>query len=225
MLSLTFLMALPSPTITSVKAVPQAGQTAWSPFGPNSDRMLIKFYSDFSAMFTAFTNGEIDITDWPVPPTQLSSFSSNPDFFLTTSEGEFGIRHININQNGNFLGIAQQVARVFGPAGIKNQVLSATTCGTGFAQLTVNLHNQELSGKPLILDNLTSVIASSTSGTFSSSDNNLVSPTGQFKINGGAVIPKNAVITLSNIGYGVTAYITLTSHNLLSYNSIHDDKS
>ncbi|TMI28378.1 hypothetical protein E6H36_00910 [Candidatus Bathyarchaeota archaeon] len=49
MLSLTFLMALPSPTITSVKAVPQAGQTAWSPFGPNSDRMLIKFYSDFSA--------------------------------------------------------------------------------------------------------------------------------------------------------------------------------
>ncbi|TMI30667.1 hypothetical protein E6H29_07960 [Candidatus Bathyarchaeota archaeon] len=213
MLSLTFLMALPSPTITSVKAVPQAGQTAWSPFGPNSDRMLIKFYSDFSAMFTAFTNGEIDITDWPVPPTQLSSFSSNPDFFLTTSEGEFGIRHININQNGNFLGIAQQVARVFGPAGIKNQVLSATTCGTGFAQLTVNLHNQELSGKPLILDNLTSVIASSTSGTFSSSDTNLVSPTGQFKINGGACIPQNAAYTLSTNVYGGTATIPITSQN------------
>ena len=149
-LSLTFLMATPSPVITSVRAVAQSGNTTWSPYGPYSRNLLISFYSDFQAMFNAFTSGKIDITDWPVQPGDLQAFSGNPDYFLTSPEGQFGLFHLNINQNGNFLGIVQQQSRSTVAASVKNTASAANTCLTGFARLIVNLHTQELPGKPLI---------------------------------------------------------------------------
>src|SRR2546426_9605345 len=100
-------MATPSPVITSVRAVPQSGNTAWSPYGPSSRNLLISFYSDFHAMFNAFASGQIDITDSPVQPGDLQAFSNNPDYFLTSPEGHYGACHLNIHQNGHFLGVAQ----------------------------------------------------------------------------------------------------------------------
>ncbi|TMI28381.1 hypothetical protein E6H36_00925 [Candidatus Bathyarchaeota archaeon] len=211
-LSLTFLMATPSPVITSVRAVAQSGNTTWSPYGPYSRNLLISFYSDFQAMFNAFTSGKIDITDWPVQPGDLQAFSGNPDYFLTSPEGQFGLFHLNINQNGNFLGIVQQQSRSTVAASVKNTASAANTCLTGFARLIVNLHNQELPGKPLILDPLNNVVASSTSGTFSVADSGAATPTGQYIIPSSPnCIPQNPSYTLSSTVYGGATTISVAA--------------
>src|SRR5713226_3769381 len=104
-------MAIPAPII-HVNAV-KSGPTRWSPFGPWNDNLLITVYSDFQAMFNAFTAGSIDITDWPVQASDLNAgICNNPDFFCTTQEGEFGIFELDINHQMPFLGKAMFAARV-----------------------------------------------------------------------------------------------------------------
>ncbi len=204
-------MATPSPVITNVRAVSQSGNTAWSAFGPYSKNLLISVYSDFQAMFNAFTSGQVDITDWPIQPGDLSSFCSNVDFFCTSPEGQLAIFHLNINQHGSFLGVAQQVSHTTVAASVKNTVSSSTTtCGTGFARLIVNLHNQEMSGKPFINDTLNTVAASSTSGTFTVSPFS-TTDSGRYVIPSAAgCIPQNAGYALTTSVYGGSVPISVT---------------
>ncbi len=152
-LSLTLLMSTPATTPSLVRAVNQSGVTDWSPNGPRQDNLVITVYSDFQTMFDAFVAGKVDITDWNVQPGDISRFCNNPDFFCTSPEPSLLMFQLNINQHGSFLGIAQQQTRLTSTPGIKNTVTSAG-CSTGFGQLVVNLHNNETSGKPLILDSL-----------------------------------------------------------------------
>jgi len=213
-------MVLPSPTITpKVRAVgpdvQQSFDTKWSPFGPWADKLLIHVYSDFTAMFNAFSSGQVDITDWECNPNDCGS---NTDYFVTTPEGELGIFHLNINQHGNFLGIAQQATHTVVAANVKNVVLSATTCGVGFARLVVNLHNQEtfkVTGtKPLIRDPLNSLTLASTSGTFTVSDSGGATPNGQYLVpSATGCIPQNGAYTLSTSVYGGSATIAIASQN------------
>src|SRR5713101_6507099 len=87
MLSLTMLMALPG-TYTNVRAVDQSGPTPWSPFGPQTPQLIIHFYSDFGAMFSAFAGGQIDITDWPIETSSdFTAFCGNADMFCTSRAG------------------------------------------------------------------------------------------------------------------------------------------
>ena len=55
----------------------------WSPFGPREDSTIIRIYSDCSAGLAAFQSGQVDISDCPIPSAALSTFASNPDFFVT----------------------------------------------------------------------------------------------------------------------------------------------
>src|SRR5713101_6548443 len=90
LLCLTAMMVLPS-TLPRAHAVLSNGNNYWRAFGPSADNLLYKVYNDFTAMFTDFTAGGIDSTDWPVQPGDLASFIGNPDFFVTKAQGEFGI--------------------------------------------------------------------------------------------------------------------------------------
>ncbi len=94
------------------KAVNQSGPTLWQPFGPYASRVVITVYSDFAAMFTAFENGEVDLTDWQVEiPTTQATYGANPDFFLTSALDELGIFELDINHHAPFLGIQMQENR------------------------------------------------------------------------------------------------------------------
>src|SRR6266581_3832501 len=96
-------------------------------------------------MFTDFNTGGIDITDWPVQPGDLGSFISNPDFFVTTGQGEFGIDQVDYNHQDPFLGVAWQTSRTTGtPSLVINSLVANQPAGS--FQLIVNLKNIEEGG-------------------------------------------------------------------------------
>jgi hypothetical protein len=163
-------------------AVLQSGVSRWAPYGPNMNNMIVTFYSDFQSMFNAFTTGQLDITDWPIQPSDLSSFRNNPDFFVSSPTSDFGIFQLDINHHNNFLGISQQSSRTVSPASIVSTTTSAG-CSTGFGQLNVILQNQE-TGNSLILDPLNQVKAVQTSGSPSVStfDSGGATPRGVYKL-------------------------------------------
>jgi hypothetical protein len=190
MLSLAMLMTLPG-TYTNVRAVNQSGPTRWSAFGPQEQNLLITVYSDFSAMFTAFVNGQVDITDWPVQPANLGSGSAaaycdnsfHPDFFCTTPTSEFGIFDLQINSHPAAANIALHTPRAPGPATI---IAGASTaaCSTGFGSLTITLQNQE-TGNSVIQDQYNALTAANQpSGAPSStvSDQGGSTPTGVYQV-------------------------------------------
>jgi len=90
------MMVFPS-TLPRVHAILSNGNNYWANYGPNVDNLLYKVYTDFTGMFTDFTSGQLDSTDWPVQPGDLSSFITNPDFFVLTKQPEFGIFELDIN--------------------------------------------------------------------------------------------------------------------------------
>ena len=137
-------MVLPS-TLPRVHAVLSNGNNYWSAYGPNANSLLYKVYNDFTAMFTDFNTGGIDITDWPVQPGDLGSFISNPDFFVTTGQGEFGIDQVDYNHQDPFLGVAWQTSRTTGtPSLVINSLVANQPAGS--FQLIVNLKNIEEGG-------------------------------------------------------------------------------
>ena len=110
LLVLLSLLAALGPSVPGAHAVDQTGPTLWSPFGPYVGRTVITVY-DFPAMFDAFVRGEVDLTDWPVEPSDEAAFSANPDMFLTQGQDEFGIFELDINHHAPFLGVAMQENR------------------------------------------------------------------------------------------------------------------
>lgn len=109
-LCLTILSTLPA-TLPRAHAVLSNNSNFWSAYGPRVDNLLYKVYSDFSGMFSDFVSGQVDITDWPIQPGDLSTYLTNPDFFVTQKVGDFGIFHLDINHQDSFLTVPWQVAR------------------------------------------------------------------------------------------------------------------
>src|SRR3989442_9815954 len=203
-------MAIPGPTVTRVAGLHQTFQT-WSPFGPWTDNMEIMVYGDFTTEETSFLNGQVDITDLPLYPSDVVGFNQNPDLFLTDAESSLTIFQLNNNQHGSYLGSPQQLPRTLIAANAKNTASTpTTTCGTGFARLIVNLQNQE-TGKSPILDPLNNVIASSTSGKFTVSDSGGSTPNGQYIIpSATGCMPQNPSYILSTSVYSGNATIPVT---------------
>ena len=66
----------------------------WRPFGPLTRSLQFQFYSDATSEFKAFEGGQLDLADGGVPVSDYSSYSNNPDFALSQTQGqyaEFGI--------------------------------------------------------------------------------------------------------------------------------------
>src|SRR2546427_5559213 len=92
-LCLSLVATLPSTYLPSMHALNQASATSWSPwspFGPQESTLIYYAQSDPSTMFNAFQSGQLDITDWPIPPSNLP-ISTNPDFYVTSPTSSLGI--------------------------------------------------------------------------------------------------------------------------------------
>jgi len=158
------------------------GPTLWSPFGPQEKKVTITDYGDFLSMFTAFRNGQIDITDFPLLNAAITSLCVDPSFFCTSPISELAIFQLDINHRIPFLGTSLQANRTVPPPSFVLPVTAGSGCTTGFGQLTVNLQNQE-QGNAMILDSLNKLtISNQPSGTPSSTvgDSGGVNPTGTY---------------------------------------------
>jgi len=91
------------PTPTDPSSPPH--DSNFETFGPRCDRMLIKLYSTAEGEWDALlaTPQEIDMTDWPLTQGYFDTFKVVPEINrtnLVASGGEFGIRCLDMNQNG-----------------------------------------------------------------------------------------------------------------------------
>ncbi len=63
---------------------------------PKNDKVIIKFYSDASALLTALENGEIDVAHRQFGPDEISDIMNNPELEYATKDTA-GIRYMIIN--------------------------------------------------------------------------------------------------------------------------------
>jgi len=174
------------PTYVQVHGVTQnpTQKTSWSPFGPATPNLVIHDYSDFTTMFTAFANGQIDITDWPIQAPDRSNFCNNADIWCSAQDPEFGIFQLDVNNHAPFLGKAMQTARPSLVGSVANVVSgTSSACATGNGQLTLNVVNIENNTQPF-KDSLNAItIINQPSGTPSTFANDLggSAPTGSYR--------------------------------------------
>lgn len=176
-LTLVILTVLPS-SLSPARAVAQSGFTPWSPFGPQEKKLIITDYGDLPGLQSAFQNGQIDITDFPLEVASTSS-CINANFFCTSPTSEFGIFQLDINHRIPFLGISLQENRSAPPPSLVLPVTTGPGCSAGFGQLIVQLRNQE-QGNAVILDSLNKLtISNQPSGSPSATvgDSGGVNPT------------------------------------------------
>src|SRR5438132_2916741 len=225
-LTLTVMMVFPS-TLPRVHATLSNGNNYFAAYGPNVDNLLSTVYVDFGTMFTAFSTGSLDYTDWPIQPDDLSNFIGNPDFFVTChsagtqcgGEAEFGTFQLDINYGNPLLGTGTvdtwQTAR--GTLATPSVVAVSTggvcspACPASTFQLTIQLQNLE-EGNAAVKDSNNRVQAwitgtaqpSPTSGTL---DSGGASPTGSYSL---GFLSDAAVIanyTLATTIYGGSAVL------------------
>ncbi len=182
-LSLIILASFPNIFVARVQATSQNGPTPWSPFGPWQRNLTMTVYADYNTMFQAFRNGQIDITDFPIQTgSDLSSFQSNPDFFVTSPASASGhVVDLEINSHPNFMGTALTSSRSTVPASWTTGA-SGPACSTGFGLLTITLLNQEVA--QIVKDPLNTVTASNQPSGFPSttvSDQGGSTPTGVYQ--------------------------------------------
>jgi len=226
-LCLTVMMVFPS-TLPRVHAILSNGNNYWANYGPNVDNLLYKVYTDFTGMFTDFTSGQLDSTDWPVQPGDLSSFITNPDFFVLTKQPEFGIFELDINHMDPLINFASatdswQVARTPGtPALVSvSTVLCGATCPANTFQLIIQLQNLEESNAAIKDANnlVLATITASTTSTTKADDGN-PSPTGTYTVGVLSSIPASYVVSTSIYSGSVTLFTTSAgSPNCLAGNS------
>jgi ABC-type transport system substrate-binding protein len=73
-------------------------------FGPRLDRIQVIMYDGLDAMWTGLQNGEIDVTDWPLTHTWLTTFISPPaneTVQVVSYGGEAGMYLVDFNLNNN----------------------------------------------------------------------------------------------------------------------------
>src|SRR5713101_348404 len=76
----------------------------WYPAGPSMDTFAANIYADQASEFTALQQGLADLTDWPLPPTLISSLSGDSRFFVTSSTPDHGYFELQFNNANNFWG-------------------------------------------------------------------------------------------------------------------------
>ena len=77
----------------------------WTPAGPFENNLVFQAFSDQTAEFLALQAGTIDLTDWPLPPTLVSTFAGSPNYLVTSPVSEFGYFEIEFNQANCFWGV------------------------------------------------------------------------------------------------------------------------
>ncbi len=212
-------MALPSttpllPRIPRAHAVSSNGNNYWSAFGPRVDNLLYTVYTDFTDMFTAFTSGQLDISDWPIQAPDLGPFSSNPDFFVTPGQGEFGIFEVDLNHQDNFLTVAWQTARTTGtPSLAITGTAACGTCPAGSFQLIVNLKNLEEGGAAVLDPNnlVTATITGASTPAATKGDDANPAPAGTYTLPPLSSIPASYIISTTIYSGSVTLFTSGTT--------------
>jgi ABC-type transport system substrate-binding protein len=103
-----FLLAIMAFTLFPVGAFiypDNSVDSKYEDFGPRLDRLRIVMYDGLDAMWTGLQNGEIDVTDWPLTPTWLNTFTTPPyneTVQVTSYGGEAGMYMIDFNLNNNY---------------------------------------------------------------------------------------------------------------------------
>jgi len=141
MLTIAFLMTMP--TYVQVHAVTQSStqKTTWSPFGVATPDVVIHDYSDFTTMFTALKAGSVDVSDWPAQAQDLNALCTNLDIWCSAQDPEFGIFQTDVNNHAPFFGTAMETARpslTGSVSGVTSGTSAACTTGNGQLSLTVN---------------------------------------------------------------------------------------
>jgi len=72
-------------------------------FGPRLDRLQVIMYDGTDPMWTGLLNGEIDLGDWPLTKTWITTFTASPDHLVTSYGGEAGMYMVDFNLNNNAL--------------------------------------------------------------------------------------------------------------------------
>src|SRR6267143_3725124 len=186
---LAVMMIFPS-TLPRVRGVPSNGNNYWSAFGPRVDNLQYKVYSDFAGMFTDLQNGQLDYTDWPAQPGDLSSYINNPDFFVTLPQSPGGVFELDINHMDPLFHVASatdswQENRIAGtPALVSLGTSACVGCPPSSFHLTVQLQNLEESNA--VIKDSGNRISVSISGTTSPivvrADDGGTSPVGNYTI-------------------------------------------
>jgi len=207
----------------NVNLLNQTGATTWSPFGPRLSTMLITSYADFNTMFTNFQSGEIDMTDWPVPPSMISSLCSNSDFFCSSKTPEFGIFQLDINHHAPFMGIGSLANRTTTPPGIIGTPTTMSGCSSGFGRLNVILKNYE-NASAIVKDSLNTVAATGPQ-VYAVADSGGANPAGTYSIpsRNTCMLAGNYNVTSSVYSGKVTVFVntaTITNVTIgVNYNS------
>jgi hypothetical protein len=72
---------LPAIPLAHANAAPAQ---AWWPAGPEMNTELAPIFSSETAEFTALQAGTVDLTDWPLTPTLISSLGSSSSYYVTS---------------------------------------------------------------------------------------------------------------------------------------------
>lgn len=199
------------------------------------DTLQYGVFSDFTGVFTAFQSGQVDITDFPVSPVDLSSFINNPDFFVTPKHPVSDIFELDMNHQDPFLGMSWQVPRgtngpgatpattgspAFAPGTptlVVTNGVSCSSCPTNAFQLRINLTNIE-EGSASIRDpnNLVTATIGGTSLPFvSKGDDGGATPTGAYTLLLPSV-PSSYIISTTIYTGSATIFTTGTTQPICS---------
>ena len=171
------------PVNLTVNGLSQPLPPTWSPYGPREKILNITMYSDIQNEYTAFLSGKVDITDFPLLPSQQPPTFCAGDIFCTPAQTALQLFDLEVNHHNSFLGVSLQAARTVAPPTL---VLPASTaagiCGTGLGQLTVNLQNQEQANAPVLdsLNKLTITSQPSVTSSATATDSGGSQPTGTY---------------------------------------------
>src|SRR6266852_2880921 len=94
---LSVFVALPRPAGAIPGSTVDGVTNTWAPYGPRTQNLQFNFYTTETSEFADFQVGHLDLTDWPVPSSQYSSYDNNPDFVLSPGQGQFGMFGIDMN--------------------------------------------------------------------------------------------------------------------------------
>ena len=169
-------------SVTGCGIIVQCPTPTWSPFGPREKSLVITEYGDEITALNAFLNGQVDVLDSGLSPSQ-ANVCTNLDVYCTDPQTAYQIFDLELNHLDTFIGASLQSRRqTIPPSLVLPSTSTSGSCATGFGQLTIKLENQELGNAP-ILDSLNKLtITSQPVATFSDTvaDSGVAQPTGAY---------------------------------------------